>query len=253
MKHFIVIILLSFIATFSLGWGEKGHHIIVKIAKAHVNKSIQDSVNKYFGNMSWEQASTWMDDIRHNPNYLYLKKWHYVNIEKNMSYDSAKLGMDNIYIQLQVAINKLNNKNNLTAEQITYNLKILFHLIGDFHQPLHVGYGIDRGGNDVKIVFLGKHTNLHAIWDVSIIEITNITFEAINALTLKKSFNYYFKNQGVNLMLWMNQTRKLLNSVYNFTNPIGSKYIENSKAIIKHQLLIAGLRLAYILNNIFSK
>ncbi|GAB4450248.1 MAG: S1/P1 nuclease [Bacteroidales bacterium] len=249
MKQLILIVLFSLISFFSFGWGEVGHHIIVQIAKAHVTKNIQDSVNKYLGTMSWESASTWMDDMRRNAEYAYFKTWHYINIEKDMPYDSAKTGTDNVYVQLQNAINNLKNKKNLSLKQITFNLKILFHLMGDFHQPLHVGYGIDRGGNEIKVNFLGKRTNLHAIWDTDIIEQANISFENVNALSQKK----IYKNlKEVNLLKWMTKTRKMLVAVYHFSNPIESKYIEDSKHIIQHQLLLAGLRLAQILTITFS-
>ncbi|NMD00784.1 MAG: hypothetical protein GYA62_13835, partial [Bacteroidales bacterium] len=56
----------------------------------------------------------------------------------------------------------------------------------------------------------------------------------------------------VNLLKWMTQTRKLLVAVYHFSNPIESKYIDDSKHIIQHQLLLAGLRLAQILTITFS-
>jgi len=252
IKSFAIFITLSLISVFSYGWGEKGHHIIVQVAKAYINKNIQDSVDKYLGDMSWEKASTWMDDMRRNPEYAYFKTWHYINIEKDMPYDSAKTGVDNVYVQLQNAINKLKNKEKLTHEQITFNLKILFHLIGDFHQPLHVGYGIDRGGNDIKIDFLGKRTNLHAIWDSDLIDQTNISFESVNALTSKKLYASYLKKTDINLMLWMTQTRKLLPTLYNFSSPIDESYIDKSKSIIQHQLALAGIRLAMILNTIFG-
>ncbi|HOU98350.1 MAG TPA: S1/P1 nuclease [Bacteroidales bacterium] len=249
MKRLSFLFLFTLISSLSFGWGEIGHHIIAEIAKAHVNNNIQDSVNKYLGSMSWESAATWMDDMRRNKEYAYFKTWHYINIEKDMPYDSTKTGTDNVYVQLQTAINNLKNKKNLSPEQITYNLKILFHLMGDFHQPLHVGYGVDRGGNEIKVNFMGKYTNLHAIWDTDIIEQATISFENVNALSQKK---IYKNMEEVNLLKWMTQTRKLLVAVYHFSNPIESKYIDDSKHIIQHQLLLAGLRLAQILTITFS-
>lgn len=41
----------------------------------------------------------------------------------------------------------------------------LIHLLGDVHQPLHVGYGRDYGGNEVKVTLFGQDTELHAVWD----------------------------------------------------------------------------------------
>ena len=42
-------------------------------------------------------------------------------------------------------------KGGLSLDQEAINLKVLVHLIGDLHQPLHVGNGTDRGGNDVRL------------------------------------------------------------------------------------------------------
>ena len=54
-------------------------------------------------------------------------------------------------------------------------LKFLLHLIGDLHCPLHVE-GLLRGGNDISVVWKGRDTNLHFVWDVLIPQsITNST------------------------------------------------------------------------------
>lgn len=44
-------------------------------------------------------------------------------------------------------------------------LKYVVHLDADIHQPLHAGFGDDRGGNSYQVQALGKGTNLHALWD----------------------------------------------------------------------------------------
>ena len=44
-------------------------------------------------------------------------------------------------------------------------LKWVVHLVGDLHQPLHAGEHADSGGNDVKLSFDGRPTNLHSLWD----------------------------------------------------------------------------------------
>ena len=48
-------------------------------------------------------------------------------------------------------------------------LKSLGHWVGDIHQPLHVSFDDDRGGNLVAIAGPCK-ANLHAVWDTCIIE-----------------------------------------------------------------------------------
>jgi S1/P1 Nuclease len=49
-------------------------------------------------------------------------------------------------------------------------LKYLGHWVGDVHQPLHVSFEDDRGGNEVGISGGLCNWNLHAVWDRGIIE-----------------------------------------------------------------------------------
>ncbi len=49
-------------------------------------------------------------------------------------------------------------------------LKFLIHLIGDLHQPLHAADHHDRGGNCISLSPpQGAQNNLHAYWDVSVV------------------------------------------------------------------------------------
>ena len=52
-------------------------------------------------------------------------------------------------------------------------LKFLGHWVGDIHQPLHVAYEDDRGGNDILVAGVKGcarkgETRLHAVWDTCI-------------------------------------------------------------------------------------
>ena len=60
---------------------------------------------------------------------------------------------------------------NLSINDCSEALKYLVHLIADLHQPLHLGNRKDRGGNNIRIIFRGKQTNLHALWDSGLVNI----------------------------------------------------------------------------------
>ena len=68
----LLVVLLFTSISFSFGWGAVGHKIVADVAKSYVGKDIQDSVNKYLGDMTWESASTWMDEMRSNHQYDYF-------------------------------------------------------------------------------------------------------------------------------------------------------------------------------------
>jgi S1/P1 Nuclease len=44
-------------------------------------------------------------------------------------------------------------------------LKFLGHWVGDVHQPLHVSFEDDRGGNGVKVSGVLCGGKLHGVWD----------------------------------------------------------------------------------------
>lgn len=248
----LILVLFLKISTFSYGWGKVGHHIIVDVAKGYVSKNVQDSVAKYLGDMNWESAATWMDEMRSDKQYDYFKQWHYINIEKGGQYDSTIEHGNNVVKQLGIAIDNLKNRSKLTKEQINLNIKILFHLMGDLHQPLHVGYGSDRGGNDVKVTYNGKIFSLHRIWDTDIIESKKNTADNVQGLLLKTSKRKLKKIVKGDIVQWLNQTRESLNVVYSCTDVISDEYINKCYPLIENQLFNGGVRLGKVLNDIFK-
>jgi hypothetical protein len=253
LKFALVFIILFASISFSFGWGAVGHKIVADVAKSYVGKDIQDSVNKYLGDMTWESASTWMDEMRSNHQYDYFKAWHYLDLEKGDKYDDTLAKGNNIIVQLKKAINNLTNRKNLSKDDIHFNLLVLIHLMGDFHMPLHVGYGVDKGGNTIKVTFNGKATNLHHIWDSDIIEYKKITYDVIESLLTKETKQQLKEITDGDIISWFNQTRKYLDTVYSYTDTISEDYINKCYPIIESQLLYAGVRLGFELNNIFKK
>ena len=248
----LVAVLLFRAVSVTYAWGELGHNIVAEVAKKYLSESVQDSVKKYLGHMSWEAASNWMDDVRGSKNYGYTSSWHYLNLENGQKYDSTIDGGNNIVNQLQIAIRNLMNKKTLTKEDISFNIKVLFHLMGDFHMPLHVGMGSDRGGNDIIVNFLGKQTSLHHIWDSNIIQYKNISFKDIEKLLSTYSTDSIQKITSGTVIEWLSKTRKQLSMVYSYTPVISEDYITKSYPIIESQLLMAGVRLGSILENVFK-
>jgi hypothetical protein len=242
----------SFLAFhFSLSaWSKEGHHIVCAITHQYLSDEARDSVRHYLGDLSLEEASVWMDEARRQPGHAYLNSWHYVNIEKDQTYVEDK--KPNLINRLQLAIYNLKNK--LGDYQTKhFNLKVLVHLIGDLHQPLHVGYGSDRGGNDSKVNFLGKETNLHKLWDEDMIHFQRVDFQ----MCMKhKAELPEFKNERYNelqIKNWAMESRALLPSVYNTGNGLlSSVYLKTNLPLLELQLLKAGRRLAVLLNDIYG-
>jgi hypothetical protein len=247
-------ILLTSVSIASFGWGRTGHHAIVDIAQNYVSKSTLDSISKYLTNDTWHASSTWMDELRGNSQFDYMRKWHYINIDKGQAYSPTIENGDNVVTQLDSAIFNLKNRRNLAPEQVKQNLKVLFHLMGDLHNPLHVGYGFDRGGNDVRVVFNDKSFSLHRIWDTEIIE-TNKYFKDNISNRLKETKRRELKRIAKgNATTWFIDSRNALPAVYTLSSDtITTDYLEQGHPVAEKLIFLAGVRLGFTLNDIFSK
>lgn len=251
-KTLLVIAILILFAKTGFSWGKRGHEIVVQIAKHYLDKSVINKVQSYLGKMSFEEEAVWMDQIKSNRSYDYMKPWHYINIDRDATYVKTK--EPNIINALEDAITNLDINSYRTKEAINFNLKLIFHLIGDLHQPLHSGYPDDRGGNYAQVRFQKKQTNLHFVWDESIIQYSNITAADCIALGNILSQKEIKSIQKINAVEWLKDSRSLLPQVYNFKNGnITQSYIKSNTPLVKKQLLKAGLRLAAVLNKVFAK
>ena len=237
----------------SFAWGAKGHGLVAEIAFHFLDDSTKIKVKKYLGALSIEEAASWMDDNRSNSYFDFEKPWHYLDMDKGEVYTPST--QKNILTVLHAAIIELEkNRANMKKKDITHDILYIFHLVGDIHQPLHTGYSVDRGGNDINISSQNFTSNLHSAWDTQIIE-----SEGIN---LDKCLKYYdsvytpamtAQVQKINVMTWMTQSRSLLDTVYDYKNGfLDRDYVQRSVGIIENQLIKGGLRLAAVLTEIFK-
>ena len=227
----------------SLAWGREGHHIISQLAFQMLKPATQEKYLKILNGISVDSAGIWMDAVRGKAPYTSLDVTHYINAEKGEAIDFT--ATNNVYWELNQVLASLKEKDNIAQFTQQEQVLILTHLVEDLHQPLHVGYGVDRGGNGVFVQYNNKKYNLHALWDYGIIEQTQITKDEVwNSIEsmwgCKKK-----KIQRIDLKVWMNDARTHLDQVYKIENDnIDKKYEKNARKIIKRQLAYAALRLA---------
>jgi hypothetical protein len=249
LLYFTLVIIFLF-PTMTFAWGKEGHALVAKVAFNYLSEKTKARVLAQLNGLTIEEAANWMDDIKKDKSLDYMKPWHYVNFDKNEPVTNEN--SDNVIFELTKSIQNLSN-NKLTDFQKNQNLLILFHLIGDIHQPLHVGYGEDKGGNDVQIFFNGKGTNLHRLFDYGIIEYKKITLSDV--LLSEKLSKSKIKNiSKLNVIGWAKESRSNLDAIYNFSgHKIDEDYVTENEKIIKKQILYAGIRLASILEQTFGK
>ena len=256
MKRFLIksliIICCLFSNTKSHAWGPEGHTIVARLALKIVNDDVRQNVLKYLGSMSIDTAANWMDIMKSNTDYDFMRPWHYVDFAKGSAYKPSN--DENILNRLQITYNELLHKTTLCDAQIKTDLLVLLHLMGDLHMPLHTGYDDDLGGNKVMVQYDTMKThNLHRFWDEYIIRLGGISYsDCLNYYT-KSSQNYNNNLYKVDFQNCMLQSRQLLDEVYNFPGFILSEnYLAKNKVIVTQQLVLAGIHLAEVLNKLFS-
>lgn len=264
MKKLVVkLILYSFLLYLPVqanAWGLLGHRIVAQIAESYLTKNAKKEISKILGNESLAMVSNWPDFIKSDSTKKYLDPWHYVNLSSGLSYDSVKnfletATQDNIYNKINLLIAELYNKN-LSLEQKRFNLKFLIHLIGDLHQPLHVGHPEDRGGNSIKVKWFGSNSNLHRVWDEDLIEFQQLSYteyaKAINFSTDEQRESIKAKS----LAEWVFDSYQIAGGIYaDITEPdqkLFYNYNYKYLHVLNKQLLEGGIHLAQVLNEIFG-
>jgi S1/P1 Nuclease len=254
MKKFILsILLVGFIANISFGWGVTGHRAIGLIAEKHLSTKAKKKLGKLLRQESLAIASTWMDEIRSDSTYNYTHDWHWVTIETGKTYEeSPKNPNGDVIVTLERLIAELKTHKLDKKKEIEY-IKMIVHLIGDIHQPLHVGCCNDKGGNDVKIKWFRSETNLHSVWDSNMIDDTKLSYtEAAQALG-EPTKGELAKWQKATVREWAKESMTYRTQVYAVgEGNLNYKYSYKNLDTVKHRLLQAGIRLAGVLNEIYK-
>lgn len=253
--------LLAPIASFA--WGAQGHRLVVETAFSLLSDKAKQKIQALLGGYSTDLAAVWMDSVRinHVPQYTYMKNWHFINMDSGQTYAQVANQDDAVY-NLQRMINFFNHMPaNVSKDSVVMNLKILFHIMGDITQPLHVGYGSDIGGNDDPVTtqkFNSTGNNLHHVWDdIIIIE------GKINQTTCLNFCHQLTQAQIKNVTqgtaeAWMLQSRSYLPQVYachpkkNVNTTVTTAYLDSNVKIVQQQLAYASLRLAAVLEKAFG-
>ena len=245
----------SFIEKNNDDWGANGHRVVAQIAEENLSSVARELINKLLNGKSLVSVSTFADDIKSDPKYRKYNSWHYVNIDSDKNYgDLVPNENGDIIKAIKKCILILKDKNQSINEKEFY-LKLLVHFIGDIHQPLHVGRLEDRGGNDIKVKWFGKSSNLHRVWDSEIINSHQMSYsELSNDLPILKK-NEIDKISNESIMIWVKESQEISKQIYDdaiLNSNLGYNYRYKYIDIVKMRLLKGGLRLASILNSIFN-
>lgn len=247
--------IITIFVTQSFGWGQNGHRVVGQLAEWHLNNKAKKQIEKILGNESLPMVANWMDEIRSDKSYNYTATWHWVTVPDGGFYEkSLQEETGDAYEALLHIINEL-KQGKLTRKGEREYLKMLVHIVGDLHQPLHVGRGDDKGGNDIKVYYFNQETNLHSVWDTKMIESQNLSFTEISKHLNKRADKDVVKiYQQATPVDWLKEAMALRPMVYDIpeNNRLSYEYNYKYYNLVEERLLAGGLRLAGILNDIYG-
>lgn len=238
----------------SLRWGQNGHRVTGHIAEQYLTDKAAGEIKRVLKNESLAKVSTWMDEVRSDDSYDYMVTWHYVTIPEDETYESAEKEEDG---DILWAIEKMTfelKSGNLSEAEEAENLKVLVHLVGDLHQPLHVGNGTDRGGNDIRVEWFWEDSNLHRVWDSEMIESKQLSFTELSDFINHPTKEEINEWQSTSVLAWAKESQELLSKVYDLPedNRLSYEYAFKNWESVEHRLLQAGVRLAGLINEIYK-
>ena len=258
LRLLIYITLIIAAPASALAWGSEGHRIIAEIAKQHLEPATAKQVRDLLAiedDTSLADVANWADQVRRQRPET--ASWHFVDIPiAAAEYDAARdcVGGNCVVAKIEEFAAKLQNRSLPVRERLEA-LKFVVHFVGDLHQPLHASDNDDRGGNEVRVQFLGHRTNLHAVWDIGILAPAVNGDERSYALNLDRKItaNDTTAWQTATPEQWANESHsiavKLIYGRLAHSGTLSDDYGRVVLPVIEQQLEKAGIRLAAILNN----
>lgn len=268
-------LLTAFFPSSASAWGKTGHRVVAAIAETQLSGLARAHIREILGpGESLVDAANWPDEMRSAPGKFWQKTatpWHYVTLD-GIIYDHAPPEGDALEALEHFRKVLQDPKANLADKQMA--LRFIVHIVGDLHQPLHVGKCCDRGGNDVKVTWFGKPTNLHAVWDSQLVDDEQLSYsELADKLERHLSDRQLIKWWDINPRDWISESAEYRDTLYptaaDMPKPrkgeesktgdlpplpdLSYSYVYRFTPLMEQRLAQGGVRLAAYLNAIFAQ
>jgi hypothetical protein len=241
-------------------WGRMGHRASSMLADSRLTPAAVAAIRDLLEpGEDLADISNWADRQREVPG---TGPWHYVNVPITASRYDAKFCQPKGCVVSKIEdFSRVLLDPKAARKEKQQALKFLVHFLQDLHQPVHVGDNGDRGGNDLQLRWFDVGTNLHRLLDSQIIDRYGQDeaqwAQELNALaTPEKSMAW---SRGL-LADWATESLEAAKLLYrrpglqDLLKPgtkLGEEYYRVALPIVRLQLARAGIRVAWMLNQIF--
>lgn len=256
MKKWLLL-LLTLPALLRAGaWGQKGHDVTAYIAECHLAPAAAARIDRVLDGHSPVYYANWLDNASHTPEYAFTKTWHYRNVDQGETPATAPRNPQGDVLEAVERLTARLKQGGLTPDEEARDLKMLIHLVGDLHCPMHAGRLSDLGGNRRPVLFFARETNLHSVWDNKLPEAAH----RWSYTEWQREIDRLPAGEAAAVAAgtpadWFEETHAVCEEIYDST-PEGAKisydYIARYAPVVERQLLRGGLRLARLLNDIYG-
>ena len=268
-----IIRLLSLLALLPLNayaWGSKGHAVVAELAERGLTPNVAAQVRQLNFGAPLREVASLPDDWRAEETKGLRPgdtgALHYSNIPNDQAtFDRARDCKDDNCVVAAVekfaaVLKDKSQPRDKRREAMIY----VVHFLGDLHQPMHSAGGqvkddqtgqmvMDRGGNLVKIRFLGIETNLHSAWDSALIDWgpANVDDYVEHLVEYEMRGRSVDELQRGTLVDWFNESHyAAVHDSYDIGNgTLGGEYAQKNIGVVYERLLRGGLRLRKVLED----
>ena len=257
----IIVLSLALVSSSaSWGWGQTGHRITGEIAQSRINGKTTAELEMILGREGLAEMATWPDEQRSNPQVFWQKDanpWHYVTLPSGKEPGELVSPSEGDALTALARFATVVRDRTKPRDQRALALRFIVHIIGDLHQPLHVGNGTDRGGNDVKVTWFGDPTNLHSVWDSGMIDrqglgFTEYTKRLEQRITPERTISWW----DARPQIWIGESAKLREALYPAASEqpfaLGYAYQFQHLPTVETRLAQSGIRIAAYLDGLFE-
>ncbi len=256
MRKLILPLILLSITSPAFAWGPIGHRVTGAIADRNLSGLARANVQLLLGDEDLAQAATWPDDMKSDPADFWQKQaspWHYVTVREGDAYTSADAPPEGDAMSALARFTATLRDPAASMVDRRLALRFVVHIIGDLHQPLHAGGGNDRGGNDMKVSWFGRSTNLHSVWDSAMIEQRSLSYSELadwlaRAITPQQIIAWNVRDPGT----WICESIALRKTIYPTDTSLSWDYAYQHRLELDDRLKRGGIRIAAYLNWVFE-
>ncbi len=254
----------------AFGWGHEGHRLVALVAADHLTPVAAANVRVLLGRETMADVASFGDDYR--AEHPETGAWHYVDIPLNEktyvrdrdcpapAADPEAKFRDCVVDRVPYFVGMLRDPEAAKAQR-EFALKMLIHLVGDLHQPMHA-IGEARGGNSNKVTLFGSKQcgernvcNLHATWDTELIEHGRMNEKKYVGVLEGEIASLDLTKRPVGTpVAWANAShRAAVEAWVPNGGVIDEQYYKEELPTMNRELELGGLHLADLLNEVFTE